>query len=101
MPRQIIFGLIAAPIAAPAGRADDGRPAARHALLVGCTAYPGLPPGYQLSGSANDVHRTARLLKDPFRFTDEDLTLLVHDAPDRRPTRANIVRAFESLIARA
>jgi hypothetical protein len=74
----------------------------RLALLVGCTHYehPGVP---ELYGPANDVPLFANVLRSQFGFAEDDITQLVGWPSDerRRPTRANIGRAFEDLIARA
>ena len=73
----------------------------RHALLIGCTAYPELGPRYQLRGPGNDVALTHELLRDRFGFPDAQIVALVHDNDaSLRPTYDNVVREFEALIGR-
>lgn len=87
------------------GNSQPPEPAAPSlALLVGCTQYPNHPKLRELYGPGNDVPMWAALLTDPhgFAFAKDNVTQLVGwpDAPARRPTSANIVRGFESLIER-
>lgn len=75
------------------------------ALLVGCTKYPNNRDLIELWGPANDVPMWADLLTDAdgFAFPKENVTRLTGWPADaaRRPTRANIVQAFRTLIAKA
>jgi hypothetical protein len=76
------------------------------ALLVGCTRYPNYPGVRELFGPANDIPKWATLLTDPqgFAFPKNGVIELVgwSDTDEAtRPTYANIVRGFESLIAKA
>ena len=79
-------------------------PAAKFALLVGCTEYPNAPTAIRpLRGPANDIPAWAKTLTEPtgFAFPKENVTQLVgwdKDNPTTRPTRANIVAGFEALI---
>ena len=71
----------------------------RHALLIGCTAYPELEEKYQLQGPANDVALTTTLLKEKFKFTKGEIVTLLHDREESmRPTHDNIFREFAKLI---
>src|SRR5688572_24474532 len=76
---------------------------ARHALLVGCTRYPNHASMRTLYGPANDVPLWARVLTDPkgFAFPAANVKQLVGwpDAEEKRPTHANLVKAFEDLVA--
>ncbi len=74
----------------------------RLALLVGCTEYVN-PRITALSGPGNDIPRFAQLLKSRFGFNDGEITQLVAwpDDPAKRPTYANITKAFEKLIEKA
>jgi hypothetical protein len=82
---------------------SEARGGERRALLVGVTRYPGLKANRQLRGPANDVVLFRDLLMHHFRFPKEGIvTLAEHVKNDElRPTRANIVRHMESLIAKA
>lgn len=74
----------------------------RHALLVGCTQYQldSLPT---LRGPINDVPLFAKMLVEDFGFPPDQVKVLAGwpDDPKRRPTFANIVAAFEELVAKA
>src|SRR5205085_11772684 len=84
------------PAEEPAGTAK------RLALLVGCTKYrhPEIP---ELFGPANDVKLFADMLREHFGYEDGEITRLAGwpDDAHQRPTFANIVAAFDKLIARA
>src|SRR5947209_4341962 len=80
----------------------------RHALLVGCTKYPGLGEKFWLTGPGNDVIMVRDLLLKQFAFSpDHVMTLSEKEGEmkgaDRYPTRANIEREFKRLakVARA
>jgi len=75
----------------------------QRALLVGCTQYPNCDSIRKLNGPANDIPLFTSLLKEKFGFQDSEITSLFAwpEEEDRRPTRANIVKAFEELIATA
>lgn len=80
----------------PAARKD------RHALLVGCTKYPGLGEKFWLTGPGNDVIMVRDLLMKQFAFSpDQIMTLSEKEGEtkgaDRIPTRANIEREFKRL----
>src|SRR4051812_19776116 len=66
------------------------------ALLVGCTKYQESSIR-SLDGPANDVVLWEKLLMHKFAFPAENITKLVGwpDDPKTRPTRANIVAAWE------
>lgn len=84
------------PVAAkPAASATP--PGRRHALLVGCTAYPTLDV-QQLEGPANDVVLMRSLLEGRFQFPPAQIVTLAESEPDvRKPTRANIEQNFARL----
>lgn len=75
-------------------------PVGKHALLVGCTKYQ-LPGVLELWGPANDVPMWSKVLTEDFGFDEANIRKLVDwpDDPRARPTRENIVREFEGLIA--
>lgn len=95
-----------AAVAAPAPPAPVVPRSAR-ALLVGCTRYPyleeaGVAPGsntISLRGPTNDVELFARALRDVHGVPDASMTRLAGwpDDEKARPTKANIVRAFQAL----
>jgi hypothetical protein len=88
-------------VAQPAASPTPSRIGDRHALLIGCTAYPALGRRYQLRGPSNDVALTRQLLRDRFGFADNRIVALVHENElPLRPTYDNIVREFEALIRR-
>ena len=76
-----------------------------YALLVGCTKYPNNPKCRELSGPVNDVRLWTELLTDPdgFAFPKKNITQLAGwpDEKSKRPTYANIVKGFQTLIAQA
>lgn len=86
---------------APAQAAPATNPGAseRRALLVGVTRYDRLPESRQLQGPANDVALLRRLLVEQFGFPEGNITVLTEAGGDaeKRPTRANIERAFRQL----
>jgi hypothetical protein len=88
----------AAPNSAPAGKDVN-----RRALLVGVTKYDHLPKEHHLIGPANDVRLMRTLLEKSYRFPAEGIVTLTEDegVPARRPTRANIERAFRQLADQA
>ena len=94
-------------ISPPASLAGDLglNPAKQHALLVGCTIYPNNGAVPELYGPGNDVPAWAEWLTDPkgFGFPPANVTTLLGwpDEPGRRPTRANIAKAFETLASKA
>lgn len=73
----------------------------KRALLVGCTKYP--DKSMELVGPGNDVVLMRELLTSRFGFNDKNIIVLSEAGGkiDLRPTRANIVREFERLIATA
>lgn len=67
------------------------------ALLVGVSAYPTLLPAMQLEGPRNDVLRMRSVLAQR-GLVQNNLILLADGVPGAQaPTRANIMRALESL----
>jgi hypothetical protein len=74
-------------------------PPARRALLVGCTQYPNSGSLTELYGPANDARLFAEVLKERFGFQDNEITILAAwpDETAARPTRVNILQAFERL----
>lgn len=104
----IIAFLLPVAIAGAAARADDTlgpqSQNEKRALLVGCTQYPNHKDLRQLNGPVNDAVLWRQLLTGRFGFAPEKITVLAgwpKDNPTERPTRANIVKAFEGLIAAA
>lgn len=98
--------VFAARAGGPAG--GDTTPERRqYALLVGCTSYPlaGASVIRPLKGPENDVSLWERLLTraDGFGFPAAQVTKLAGwpDDPDKRPTRANLVKGFEDLVSKA
>ncbi len=69
----------------------------RHALLVGCTRYPELPPARQLEGPANDVTSFGDLLTSRYDFLPENVVTLAEQKGNAQPTRANIKAEFARL----
>jgi hypothetical protein len=93
--------LVAAAVYATAMAQNQDATPRKHALLVGCTAYPNLDEDLQLTGPANDVALTAALLKARFRFADEQIVTLLHEQrAELRPTAAAIAREFGRLAER-
>lgn len=75
--------------------------AAKHAFLVGTSAYPNESGFKALEGARNDV-LTIRDLLLTKGFQREDITLLTDDSPGARlPTRANILSELDALVARS
>lgn len=71
--------------------------AAQYALLVGVSGYPNLT---QLPGAANDV-KLMRSVLERKGFKPEHIQTLADSAPGSAlPTRANILKALERLIAK-
>ena len=91
-------------VAAPGGDAPATGPA-QQALLIGCTEYPNSPAIPELYGPGNDIPAWLARLTDPkgLAFPADGVTVLLGwpADPARRPTRANIAAAFESLAARS
>jgi hypothetical protein len=88
----IVFSVIPSIVAA-----TDQNPPVRRALLVGCTAYPGLP-NHQLEGPGNDIPDFRDLLIKEFQFPQENITSLIEGVGEQnRPTRKNIQAGFERL----
>ena len=96
-----------------AGRTTEVRAGQKYALLVGCTDYPRLreqlsQEEYEqetlLRGPANDVEIIHSLLSEQFDFPADSIRRLVGWDPgdaSRRPTRANIEKAFSELAEEA
>lgn len=61
------------------------------ALLVGINGYPGAD---KLDGCVNDVQLQRELLIHRFGFNPKDILLVTDETPEK-PTRENILRAFE------
>lgn len=69
-----------------------------HALLVGCTKYDQLDESASLRGPINDVRMFRSLLIDRFQCPSGQITALTEGRGEsKRPTKANIVQAFERL----
>ncbi len=80
--------------------AEKGQQPVKHALLVGCTKYPGLEKWFQLQGPANDVVLMRQLLVERFgydRDRDDIVVLAEAESDTNKPTRANIAREFQRL----
>lgn len=75
----------------------------RKALLVGCNSYPLEKSIRPLKGPANDVELLAGVLEGPLGFPREAIIRLTEfeNRPDKRPTRENIVREFQTLAKNA
>jgi hypothetical protein len=73
------------------------------ALLVGCSRYPNLGERFQLGGPENDVELFAEVLRDRYEVPADRLEVLAGwpEAPDRRPTRANILAGLRRLAETA
>lgn len=125
--RQSLFFLVASGMLAPCGClvfADDppaaATPAAAgtvappdaidgktfRALLVGCTKYDNLKPTKWLNGPANDVDLVYRFFTDHLRLPPQSIVVLTEaeaaaHGETSRPTRANIGREIQKLIATA
>ncbi|TWT93841.1 caspase family protein [Stieleria varia] len=87
----------------PATPLSAAEPAAKHALLIGCTDYPRLDDFFQLEGPVNDVALMRQVLIESYGFTAESgrmVTLAASEDAMHQPTRANIQREFESLARR-
>lgn len=65
----------------------------RYALLVGVQSYPHLAASEQLHGSRNDVQLMSELLVNRFRFSPENIRVLL----DEQATGAAIRRELDSL----
>lgn len=92
------------PPAPPTPPSPAAGPVKGRALLVGCSTYIHLARKWQLQGGENDAALMRELLTgDRFRFDPARVTLLAGWPADeqRRPTRANIARAFARLAAEA
>jgi hypothetical protein len=87
----------------PAPPVPRNAAAGKHALLVGVTRYDNLAPSSHLSGPGNDVKLLRTTLIERYGFPPENVVSLTEDegAPDKRPTRANIVREFKRLAESA
>lgn len=105
----IVTGVVLLESYGPHWQADGAEPqpsttraaATKRALLVACTTYDAA--GIRdLKGPANDVALMQDLLTRRFGFPEEELVVLQEESRESvRPTRANIVREIEALIARA
>lgn len=72
----------------------------RWALVVGVDEYHD-PKFNNLSGAANDARSLADALTRYAGFPGRQVTLLATDEPGRQPTRANILKRLDDLIADA
>lgn len=75
----------------------QGTPGRKLALLVGVNAYPGEIP--DLRGCLTDVELQWELLVHRFGFSPKDI-LIVSDKESVKPTRQNILQAFEEHLIR-
>eukprot|EP01024_Parvocaulis_polyphysoides_P006747 TRINITY_DN11917_c0_g1_i1.p1 TRINITY_DN11917_c0_g1~~TRINITY_DN11917_c0_g1_i1.p1 ORF type:complete len:540 (-),score=66.48 TRINITY_DN11917_c0_g1_i1:305-1924(-) len=67
----------------------------KRALLVGCV-YPGSKA--ELRGCANDVQAEKEMLQKVFKFTDNEMQIMLDTDPTtERPTGANLRRRFSQL----
>jgi hypothetical protein len=100
--RRLVAVLLLCVTGAAGARAADSAGPRKYALLVGCTEYPNAAAIPELWGPVNDVPMFVELLAG-HGFAEADVQRLVGwpKDPAERPTRANIVAAFEGLIARA
>lgn len=87
---------LAAILPGGAASAEGGK----HALLVGCTAYPELAERFQLAGPANDVELFQGVLEETFGFDEAHINALSEREADK-PTRENIARGFQVLAETA
>ncbi len=95
--RLVAWGTVTVALTVGPLVAEEPPPRTR-ALLVGCTHYPHLPESLQLRGGINDVALLRDLLVQRFGLSPADITILSEAADAAgRPTRANIVSAFEHL----
>lgn len=94
-PFALVFAL-AAILPAGVASAEGGK----HALLVGCTAYPELAERFQLAGPANDVELFRSVLEETFAFDGEHIRVLSENEAEK-PTRENIARGFQVLAETA
>jgi hypothetical protein len=89
-------------LASTSSLAQPSHGPSKYAILVGCTKYEssGIP---ELWGPANDIPLWQKTLEQAFGFSKDHISALVGwpDAPERRPTRANIAHAVEELIGKA
>jgi hypothetical protein len=104
MPSHRVEGailLLACVVAAGSQVPPEATPA-RYALLVGVSEYPRLKDK-NLEGPPNDVELMRRVLEsDPFKMNSSNIIALAGwpREAERRPTRANIEKAFQRLAAR-
>ncbi len=90
-------GLLPTPASAAPPVATPAADASRHALLVGCTRYPGLEV-QQLEGPANDVVLMRQMLAERFHFAAAQIVTLAESQDEtHKPTRAHIEREFARL----
>lgn len=82
-----------------AGADEPATAGKQYALLVGCTTYDCNIT--ELWGPSNDVLAWTKLLTEQFGFPETNITRMLRSLPkaEQHPTRANIVRGFETLIA--
>src|SRR5437016_4370065 len=72
----------------------------QRALLIGCSAYPYLPGKSLGDGPVNDVTRFHAALRQMLGFEDVvELKGWNENEPAGLPTRENILRAFDRLVA--
>ena len=67
------------------------------ALLIGIN-YVGSNSKYQLSGCVNDVNNMSKFLKTYLGYENKNIVILT-DYTSTKPTKSNILKAFNSLIA--
>lgn len=79
------------------------QPQHRIALLIGSTTYPECAAIRPLHGPNNDIPLFSNMLKEKFEFQDKDITTLLGwpEEIEKRPTRSNIINAFNKLIETA
>ncbi|WP_437203438.1 caspase family protein [Planctomicrobium sp. SH664] len=78
-------------------------PHQKQALLVGCTEYEQSDAIRRLYGPANDIPMFRNMLKERFGFQDAEIRTLLGWPTNEaeRPTRENIVKALDELVATA
>ena len=96
-----VFALVSTQTLPSLRAADSPR---RLVLLVGAARYPNLDKRMWLDGPENDAALLATFLRyAPFNVPESDITVLAGwpDDAAKRPTKANIARAFQRLAQSA
>jgi hypothetical protein len=85
-----VAAVVAAGIAIRSTSGDELPP--RRALLVGVADYQHLPDGEQLRGCANDVAAMKSVLRERFRFREDEIVTLVNEQATSAAIRAEFER---------